>query len=181
MPTSIRKIANAVEDIYKTLNPPVLTHKFSISIEQVILATFAECSALSMETTTYEFVEGGTNETTTLPGPYKNGRVTLKRGIDLASDMWTWFEDFKTGNIKRTNLQIQVYGDIPFVTARSYNLEGAFPVKWTGAPLNAAGTGAVAIESLEIAFARFEVERVNLPIVGNVFNAASKVLKRKAP
>lgn len=130
---------------------------FWVEIDGVEVASFDECSAITMETETYEYMEGGLNtHSHKLPVRTKYSNITLKRGLDPGADLFKWYCDTMdwyaagpNGAHKRKNVTITVY-DPTRKPVMKYHLMNAYPVKWTGPELKASA-GAVAIESLEFA------------------------------
>ena len=100
-----------------------------------------------------DYVEGGQNSFVhKLPVRTKYGNITLKRGIDMTSDLYEWAKDVKTGvPPKRRDVTITLYGVEPEQVVRKYHLKGAYPVRWSGAEMRA-DSNTAAVESLEFAF-----------------------------
>lgn len=129
------------------------THRFWVEIDQIAIATFSECSPVTMEVETMDYVEGGQNGFVhKLPVRAKYGNITLKRGIDMTTDLYEWAKEVKTGAPpKRRNVTITVYGVETDQVMRKYHLKGAYPVRWSGAEMRAE-SNAAAVETLEFAF-----------------------------
>jgi len=124
--------------------------RFWVQLGQVEIAGFKECSGLSIETEVFEYKEGGLNNYTyKLPvrSSYKN--ITLKRGLDEGQDLHRWYVQAMNGQIKRQNISIIVY-DSTGREVRKWNLQRAWPCKWTGPDLKT-DQGAIAVETVEIA------------------------------
>jgi phage tail-like protein len=146
---------------------PYVNFRFRLELNNVQVAGFAECSGLSMETKVFEYNEGGRNETTLkFPETTTYGNITLKRGITQSNDLIEWQRDVIDGRFERNPrpprdaksprpanqnraiaiiLQNELGNDV-----KRWNLINAFPVKWLGPDLKAAGAE-VAFETLEIA------------------------------
>lgn len=126
--------------------------RFWVEIQGVLVAGFAECSAVTVETEVFEYAEGGENtHTHKIPVRHKYGNITLRRGMDEGRDLWQWYQETIDGQAKRKQVTIFVYGPKPNQSpVKQYVLQRAFPVKWTGPELKS-DTGAVAIETLEFA------------------------------
>jgi phage tail-like protein len=134
------------KDIHSTL-------RFWVEIDSVQVAGFSECSALTVETEIFEYVEGGLNgHTHKLPTRIKYGNITLKRGLDPGADLYDWYKRGLSGQPEkqRKSVSIVVYGPEKDKEVRRWELVGAIPVKWTGPDLRTDGAG-TAIESLEFA------------------------------
>lgn len=147
---------------------PFPTYRFAVSIQaskvagggdDLPIAEFSECSGLEMTVKFEEVREGGLNEYVhKLPGRVEYGNLTLRRGYARSNEFYKWCQTvFNRKKIERKNVVvklIQAGQDRPIVT---WTFRDAYPVKWSG-PQFKAGDSAVAIESLEIAHAGFEVE-----------------------
>ena len=124
--------------------------RFWVQLGQIQVAGFQECSGLVIETEMMEYPEGGLNTYThKLPTRAKYSNITLKRGLDEGQDLYHWYVSSLNGDIKRQNISIILY-DSQGKEVRRWDLQGAYPCKWTGPALRA-DTGAVAVETLEIA------------------------------
>lgn len=124
--------------------------QFWVQLGQVEVAGFRECQGLQVETELFEYSEGGLNTYThkfPVRSKYKN--VVLKRGLDETRDLYSWYMKSINGQIQRQDISIVVY-DSRGNEVEKWDLQRAFPCKWTGPDLNAS-QGAVAIETLEIA------------------------------
>jgi len=143
-------------------NDPLANFRFSLELDQVRVAGFAECTGLQMETKVLEYKEGGNNSTTLkFPEGSSYGNITLKRGLSKSNELMDWQVDVATGSFsknKRPSLSnpdpnprvaialLNEKGD----TVRTWHLVRPLPVKWVGPDFKASGNE-VAIESLEIA------------------------------
>lgn len=128
--------------------------RYGVEIAGITQAVFHECSGLSATTETFEFKEGGLNSYShRLPGRTTWSNITLKRGMTDSLELWNWYMDIVAKQDKSSSLKavsvIQYKHDI--TEAYRWNLQRAFPVKWTGPSFTAIGS-AVAIESFELAF-----------------------------
>jgi len=135
---------------------PFATFKFYVEVENIVEATFSECSGLEVATDVFEYQEGGLNEYThKLPGRTKLSNVTLKRGFATSNDLYKWYSQMEQGLLTGDGLTHRQVTVILHSTANpnksmKWTLDKAFPVKWVGPPFNA-GEAAVAIETLEFA------------------------------
>lgn len=131
---------------------PFVHFRFAVEIGDVIYAMFTECSALTIETETFEYAEGGLNSYThKLPTRTKYGNVTLKRGLDETQKLYDWYLNVVAGDFKRQHISVILY-DIQGKVARKWDLMDAYPCKWTGPDLRT-DTGAIAVETIEFAHA----------------------------
>ena len=140
---------------------PYASFNFLLVIDNVQAGGFAECSGLQMEVKTFDYKEGGRNNTTLkFPEHTSYGNVTLKRGVTISNELINWQLDEAAGRFKRRtsegiNFAI-VFRDEEGTPVKQWNLVRAFPVKWTGPDMKASG-GEIAIESLEIAHEGIQV------------------------
>lgn len=66
--------------------------QFFVEIDGLVIANFAECTGLSVETEVFEYAEGGLNANThRLPVRTKYGNITLRRGIITGVELFDWF------------------------------------------------------------------------------------------
>ncbi|HTQ09538.1 MAG TPA: phage tail protein [Fimbriimonadaceae bacterium] len=126
--------------------------RFWVQIDSVEIAGFRECSALSIETEVFEYPEGGLNTYThKLPVRTKYGNITLKRGLDVTHDLYSWYVASIDGvPNKRKNVSIMIYGPLGGEPVEKWDLMDAYPVKWVGPELKTEAA-ALAVETLEFA------------------------------
>ncbi|MBA4181540.1 MAG: phage tail protein [Anaerolinea sp.] len=138
-----------------TMVDPLTTHRFAVEVDGLVLGAFDECTGLAGTLDFYEYKEGGLNSYThKLPGRISWGTITLKWGTTDSTKLWEWFKAISAAvNKSRHYRNVSI---IQFKESgtedRRWNLDAAFPVKWSGPSLNAA-QGAVSIETLELACA----------------------------
>jgi phage tail-like protein len=134
---------------------PYAGFNFVLEIDNILVAGFSECTGLQMEIKTFEYKQGGQNNTTLkFPEHASYGNVTLKRGVTSFNQMIDWQIDVAEGRFassprEDTHFAI-ILMDEEGVSVKRWNLIRAFPVKWTGPDLKA-NASEIAIESLEIA------------------------------
>jgi phage tail-like protein len=141
------------------LPDPFLAFRFGVEVEGVLLAGFGELSGLEAKTDVFEYMEGGLNtHSHKLPGRTTFSNIVLKHGSSsYATELWKWYHELATATKtadQKKSVSI-VHYSAEHEEVRRWNLTGAFPVKWTGPSFNAAQS-AVAIETLELAYAEFE-------------------------
>jgi phage tail-like protein len=135
------------------LPDPVGELRFQVSIDNVTIGAFAECSGLGVEYDIMEYQEGGEQSFVhKLRGGLKYPNVVLKRGVTYEDALLQWFYD-RTDRTKRGAVTLNLLGD-DGKQVRTWSFDSAFPVKWTGPSFNAKSTS-VATESLEIAHRGF--------------------------
>jgi phage tail-like protein len=110
---------------------------------------FSRAKGMAAETKVESYHEGGLNEhehkfatMTTYPN------VVLERGV-ADPYLWTWHRDVVEGRIERRTLSI-ILQDEAGKEVRRWHADGAYPVKWSVADLDAASSQ-VLVESVEFA------------------------------
>lgn len=143
---------------------PYSSFRFELEIDNIRVAGFSECTGLQVEVKTFDYKEGGRNNTTLkFPEHANYGNVTLKRGVTLSNALIDWQLDVTQGRFvakprEGTNFAIILKDEKGSDTdTKRWNLVRAFPVKWVGPELKASA-GEIAIESLEIAHEGIQAE-----------------------
>jgi phage tail-like protein len=133
-------------------------YNFMVELDGITRAGFKDCSGLesSQEAGTYR---EGTDKNLGMrkyPGLVTYGNITLSRGVTTDRKLWDWRYKAAQGAVERHDISITLMDDVgnPGVT---WNLFDAWPTKWTGPTLDATADE-FAIETLEIAFERLEVD-----------------------
>jgi len=136
------------------------TFSFKVEIGKVEAAVFDECTLPSLEVETTEQKEGGyTTGVHILPGPVKAGRLTLKRGVIKSNELMKWYLDVAAGKLKDVRRHVTVILlDSHLKPVITLHFNHAFPVKWSGPTFKTSDSSA-AIETLELAFAEFSVDK----------------------
>ena len=133
-----------------SLPDPVGEHFFSVSIDDVQIGAFAECSGLTVEYEIMEYAEGGEDRFVhKLRGRLKYPNLVFKRGVTFEDGFLKWFFDQQTDRQKRGTVTVSLLGN-DGKEVRRWAFASAFPVKWQGPSFNAKSTN-VATETLEIA------------------------------
>jgi len=127
---------------------PYGAFRFRVEVLGVQVGGFTEVTGLERETQVEDFREGGLNDYThKLVTLTKYQNLTLRRGIADRTELWQWHEDVISGTIERRQIHVVLVDSTGNDTWR-WVVEGADPVKWSGAALNAS-TNAVVVESVE--------------------------------
>ena len=93
--------------------------------------------------------EGGVNDyVLEFPKNKKSGHLVLERGTGEISKMIKWFQDIQAGKFVRKNGTIELWNETG-ETIRTWHIENALPVKWSGPSLDAAGKE-IAVEKIEL-------------------------------
>ncbi len=147
---------------------PFRSFRYSVEIDGVASAGFSQVSGLDRDTTFEEYREGGVNDFVhKLASVTKYPNLTLKRGLTFHTDLWDWYQKVVDGIVERKTITVVLIDELG-LPAWSWEIEGAYPVKWTGPALDAS-TNTVAAEAVEFAHQGFR----RLPggageIVGNL-------------
>src|SRR5689334_13899982 len=111
--------------------------RFRVEILGLQVGGFTEVSGLEREVTLEDFREGGVDDHThKLATVTKYQNLTLKRGIADALELWQWQQDVVNGKIERRQVTI-VLLDVSGRDTWRWVVDKAYPVKWSGASLNA--------------------------------------------
>ena len=129
---------------------PFLSFRFTVEVNQQVVAAFNEVTGLDFETEVETFREGGVNlHEQQLAGPNKfPSRLVLKRGMTDDDTLWAWHQEVTQGKISRKDLSILLLDSTGEEQWR-WNFRQALPVKWTG-PQFRASNAEIAIETLEL-------------------------------
>ena len=123
-------------------------------------AGFCEVHMPEAEVEIIEYRTGNARESgvTKLPGRARYGNVILKRGVIGSLNLYQWWNEVRNGNVNaRRTVTIQLQNEDRTEIVMTWKLLRAWFVKYTGPSLNGKGSD-VAIETLELAFERLEVE-----------------------
>ena len=128
---------------------PVGELRFTLKLPGVDIGRFRECTGLAAEIEVKDYNEGGVNDRVhKLPTRMKYPNLVLKRGVTYEDALlkWLWKTQRET---QRINVTVSLMGP-DGQAVRSWVFNEAFPIKWTGPRIAAAG-GEMAVETLEIA------------------------------
>ena len=129
---------------------PYGAFRFRVEILGLQVGGFSEVSGLEREVQLEDFREGGLNDYThKLVTVTKYPNLTLKRGLADRIELWQWHQDVINGKIERRQITI-VLVDTAGADTWRWMFAQAYPVKWSGASLNAS-TAAVFVESVDFA------------------------------
>lgn len=117
----------------------------------VAAAGFQEVGGLGADLEVTPYAEGGVNDFVhQLPLRHSWSRLTLKRGVVRGLSLWLWYQAGLTGSLGARRDGVIVLQTPRGTPAVAWTFRAGLAAKWTGPTLNAE-TGAVAVESLEIA------------------------------
>jgi len=144
---------------------PFAAHAFAIELrlpgedEPLCEAAFCECDGLELQRSIVTLREGGaTDSVRLLAGQESFGRVTLRRGMTTAFDLWDWWERVRRDPRVRATCDVIVLSPDLAEERLRFRLHGCLPAKLAGPRLNATGNE-IAIETLEIACESVELVR----------------------
>ncbi|MEH2361537.1 phage tail protein [Nostoc sp.] len=136
----------------------VTTNRFYIEIEENTVASFSECSGISIDVEKEVYQEGGVNDQQRISlGHTRFSDITLKRGTTDDNTFSQWLSELFEQTTQRRNVNIVTYnqaGDI----MKSWCLIGAIPVGWKLPSLEANGN-TVAVEELTLAFEGLKISK----------------------
>ena len=151
---------------------PAPAYLFFVEISGIVVATFTECSGIGATRSVEKYSEGGVNDHAhVFPGKVEYHNITLKRGLSISRDLWSWFGhgiyDFK---VKRWNMTITQGAPghnllAPLTEAgwgivKRWDIDKAYPVSWKLSDLNVNSHDSVAIETVEIAHSGISLDLV---------------------
>lgn len=132
---------------------PHLNAHFRLLINGVLVADFSECSGLSGELGTEDYLEGGENRFAhRFPVRASFPNIVLKRGTTQSVALWAWYAEYlESGKVLPRDGQVHLlaWSDGDLKPVRVWAFRRGYPVKMTGPDLNAQSP-AVAIESVEV-------------------------------
>jgi phage tail-like protein len=130
---------------------------FLVEVDGKEIGRFMEVSGLQVDVAVEEVIEGGENSYVhKLPGAMSWPNMVLKRGLMQNDNFLEWLskssgEQFSAAGNKLARTTAAITLVAPDGTRlRSWDFDGAFPVKWRG-PTFAASANQPAVEELEIA------------------------------
>ena len=143
---------------------PYRAYNFKLVIQGVVQGHFTKVEGLGLKIDRILYRSGGENSTVrVIPGQVEYTPVTLKYGLTDSTEMLQRLFKAVDGKVERRNVSIAMLNDAGSVEVRRWNLLGAWPCDWFGAPLDAMGKD-LAIESLSIAYDRLELDDARAPV-----------------
>lgn len=136
--------------------PPV-SGRFLLEVDGVEIGVFSEVSGLQLNVSVDEYSEGGQNGYVhKLPGRMTWPNLVFRRGVTDSDALFAWVQKTSgEGFAANGNKLTRSTGAVTVVSSdnkrlRSWNLDGVFPVRWTGPKLTVEQTVALE-EELEVA------------------------------
>jgi phage tail-like protein len=134
----------------------ITTNRFYVEIGQTVVASFSECSGVSIDVDKEVYIEGGVNDQQRISiGHTRYSDITLKRGTTDDTAFAEWISELYEQTTKRRNINILTYNQSGEIM-KSWCLIGAIPVSWK-LPSLAANGNSVAVEELTLAFEGLKV------------------------
>lgn len=152
---------------FETVTSPYTAFRFEVVLDldapppnvtnPVCNAAFSECDGLEMTIEPKSFQEGGNNrEQFHRVGPVSYGQLTLRRGMTDNLHLWHWFVAAATpGRLSTAQGQITMW-DADGTPRLTFALKDCLPVKMRAPSLNAS-EGLVAIEEMQLVYARLDI------------------------
>ena len=124
-----------------------------------LLGGFSDVSGLTTEIHMSEYRDGNETETAVrkMPGSYKVGDITLKRGVVDSSDLWDWINQTRTTGILAQRDVVITLRDEGANPIQQWKLRNVVPMKYTGPTLAGKGGGEVAMEELVLSAEGYEI------------------------
>jgi phage tail-like protein len=137
---------------------PYAGFNFVVEIGGEPQAGFAEAQlpAGAIEVIRYREGSDGSSAARLLPGRVEYENVVLQRGFAGSPDLYAWWDTVRNGELDRRNVTITLLDEARNAVAR-WLLVRAWPTRLAYGRLAALGNE-VAIESLELAYERFELD-----------------------
>jgi len=124
-----------------------------------LLGGFSDVSGLVTEIHISEYRDGNEPESGVrkVPGSYKVGDITLKRGVVDSSDLWAWITQTRTTGVLAQRDVVITLRDEAANPVQQWKLRNVVPMKYTGPTLAGKGGGEVAMEELVLSAERYEI------------------------
>lgn len=143
----------------------VNTAHFLFTVDGIDLGWFTSVTGLEVSIETQDIVEGGQNNYAhRLPGRMSWPNVVFTRGLTDSDNLLDWFNESSGEQFAANKNKLErSTASIALLSAagdrlRSWDIDGAFPVRWSG-PSFAADTNGAAAEELEITHHGFRTRR----------------------
>ena len=143
---------------------PFRAYNFKLIMQGVVQGHFTRVDGLGLKVARILYRAGGENSTVrAIPGQVEYTAVTLQYGLTDSTEMLQWLFTAVNGRVERRNISLAMLDDAASSEVRRWNLIGAWPCEWSGAPLDALGNE-LAIETLRLAYDRLELDDARAPV-----------------
>jgi phage tail-like protein len=140
--------------------PPTAAH-FLLEVDGLSIGTFGRVGGLQLTVSVDEYAEGGVNGYVhRFPGRMHWPNLVFSRGLTDSDNLLDWVnrsagDGFEAagGKLVPSTASVTLL-DVAGTRLRSYEIEGAFPVRWTGPTLDA-GEAEALTEELEVTHTGF--------------------------
>ena len=138
---------------------PLVQFSYALDLGGKVKGFFTECSGLGSEHDVVEHKvvdEKGRQMTKMVPGRIKWDKITLKRGITDAKDIWDWRKKVEDGQVEAARIDGSIIMmDQELKPVARWNFEGGWPSKVSGPQLKSA-SNEIGVEELTIVHHRLE-------------------------
>ncbi len=135
---------------------------FKVTVDGVTIGRFEKVSGLEFTIETEEIAEGGENNFVhKLPGRMRWPNIVMSRGVTQSDLFFEWARETSGERFEAFDDELERYTVAITLTnrvgesLRTWELEGAFPVRWTGPNFSASDQSPL-VEELEIAHHGFK-------------------------
>lgn len=137
---------------------PYRAYNFKLVIQSVVQGHFTRVDGLGIKIDRVLWREGGEHAAIrTMPGQIEYTPVTLRYGMTDSTELLQWLFKAIDGTVERRNVSLAMLDNAGSGEIRRWNLIGAWPCDWFGAPLDALGKE-LAIESLSLAYDQLKLD-----------------------
>ena len=154
--------------VIESLSPPFMNFRFEVLLtidkpfngmsSPVCSGAFSGCSGLDMTMDAHSFNEGGANQQQThLKGKVTYSQLTLRRGMTPNQHLRIWFDAAGTPGINARANGTIIMLNPDGGNAATFKLLNCLPVSYNG-PAFSASNGEIAVEQLQLAYARLIVQ-----------------------
>ncbi len=138
---------------------PLVQFSYALDLGGKVKGYFTECSGLGSEHDVVEHKvvdEKGRQMIKMVPGRIKWDKITLKRGITDAKDIWDWRKKVEDGQVEEARIDGSIIMmDQELKPIARWNFEGGWPSKVSGPQLKSA-SNEIGVEELTIVHHRLE-------------------------
>lgn len=148
---------NYPPDGYAAARPAPIAFLFQVLLDGKPVGDFAAVEGLSMRREPYSYQEGGKNDGAhVLLGQATLGEVTLKWGMMHQDTLLRWAQQVEAGARFRRDVTVLMLTRAGALH-RTYTLEGAWPLEWKAATLDASDSR-IPVEELRLTARRVTLE-----------------------
>jgi phage tail-like protein len=145
--------------------PPTAAN-FLLEVDGMSIGTFGRVGGLQLTVSVEEYAEGGVNGYVhRFPGRVQWPNLVFSRGLTESDNLLDWVKrtagdgfEAAGGKLVVSTASVTLL-DVAGTRLRSYEVEGAFPVRWTG-PTLVAGDPSALTEELEVTHTGFRSSTV---------------------